>query len=47
MMSKIEEYVNLYGVINPKLKAYFDKLKKSQQIARDTDEYFRKLGLQK
>lgn len=46
-MSKIEEYVNLNGIINPETKAYYGKLKKSQQIARETDEYFRKLGLQK
>lgn len=47
IMSKIEEYVNLYGIIKPETKAYYDKLKISQEIARETDEYFRKLGLQK
>lgn len=33
-MLKIEDYVNLYGIINLENKAYFEQSKESHQIAR-------------
>lgn len=45
IMSKIEEYVNLYGIINPETKAYYEQSKESQQIARERGEYLESQGL--
>ena len=44
-MLKIEEFVNLYGIINPEYKAHFEKLKKLQQIARARGEFLKSQGL--
>lgn len=43
LITKIQEYVNLYGIINPEYKDYFKKIKQSQLICQQREKYLENL----